>query len=1050
MKKEILRIIASVFAGVLISAGGNAQTITLSGSVITQPCNNNGSIGVSAVGLTPPINYKYDNYYANVTIHHNGVNSTSDILSNIPAYCSAYSASPFDNTWFVTATDANTSVSTSVTLVPPFTYSVTQTPANCPAQNTVSASMTGGSPPYTLQWTNVNTSNSYNNNPTALPNGSYSLVVTDNAGCTVETKKDSVLYYVMSNSGITGSISTTPANCTNGTAIMNVSGGVLPYTYQWHNNATTASLINLTGGPVNCVVTDAQGCQNSFYGFIQQSVFINLNPVITPATCTQSNGAIQLFPTGGTGPYTYLWSTSANTQNISNLNGGSYGVVVTDANGCTANNNIFVSASSPVQVTYMSQASSCTSPTGGATLSISGGSAPYSVIWNTFPNNTTGTSISGMPAGAYSFKVTDNNGCVRTGFVNIPSASTLSAGITSAPVYCPATSGSMAAVAVGNSPPFSYQWSNSSTSATITSAPMGVYTCTITDAAGCKVVKTLNLQQTSPISLGMASSNVSCKFSTDGSATVTAFGGNAPYTYQWSNSQTGSTATSLGMNTYYVTATDASGCTKTGKVIIGNSATTNSCYCTITGKVYVDANNNCVMDSGENGVPNVQIHCSSMGYAYTDGTGQYSFQVPTGNYTISETILQTYPLASCQSNNQPVNAVAASNCVQTVNFANNVLPVSDLRIVTFNQWIPPILGNTYSQKVSVYNDGTVTESLANLGYWHDGQLSFNSCTPWSLSQQNATSHPNWYSITSGFPTLSPGANTSAIMSYNVPTNIPLNTKLLFRDTIAKTSPIGTNWLTDNSPWNNLNYFEPSVVASFDPNYKEVSPSGVGAAGNILHKDSILTYVIHFQNEGSWFAQNVVITDSIDVDLNIHSLRPGESSHQYTLTIDDNRVARFTFSNINLPYKSFYGDALSSGHVSYSIRLNKNLPVGSTIRNNAAIFFDFNEPVITNTTLNTLVLPVGMEEQLQKKTAGSLVYPNPAGNTFSIVFHAGDNEKGVLAVYDISGRKMRSATIDITAGMNHLDQDCSDMQQGIYIVEVVTSHQKLTNRLVITR
>ena len=120
----------------------------------------------------------------------------------------------------------------------------------------------------------------------------------------------------------------------------------------------------------------------------------------------------------------------------------------------------------------------------------------------------------------------------------------------------------------------------------------------------------------------------------------------------------------VGMGKYYLTVTDANGCKKTQQVTIGDNATSTSCYCTITGTVYADANNNCSQDGGENGIHNVQIHVSGMGYVYTNSNGVYQMQVPSGTYTVSETVQQIYPLAGCQTNHQVVNVTAASNCMR--------------------------------------------------------------------------------------------------------------------------------------------------------------------------------------------------------------------------------------------------------------------------------------------------------------------------------------------------------------------------------------------------
>jgi hypothetical protein len=1033
---------------VMCTANFNAQTIT--GTVITQPCNNNGQIGVTVSGLTPPITYIYSGGLSGQSFTHSNVSTTSDNLTGIGAYYSPWGNA---NVWSIKASDLSGSAAITLTLNPAFTIdSINVIPANCPAMSTVQAvNFIGGTSPFSCLWTNQTTSQNYSGNPATVSNGPYVLTVTDGVGCIVSTPSFSGGIYVWSNSNININMTGTSANCTNGTATATATGGTSPYTYLWNNNAASQSISGLSQGQFWCTATDAIGCQSTGYYYVQQAVTINYNQTITNATCLQNNGAITSFVNGGTAPYTYLWSNTATTANLTGLTGGqSYQVVVTDANGCTAINSVYVGVTTPIAVNYNTSPSSCTASTGAATLIATGGATPYSFLWYTFPSNTTGSTISSKPSGFYSFQVTDANGCVQTGQAYIPPVSAINAVLNSANIVCPATSGTITTSVSSPNPPYTYLWSNSATTSGISSVPLGSYNCTITNAVGCSVVKNALVAQSSPINVGLSSTPVTCMYSANGSMTASATGGTGPYTYTWSNSQTGATATSLLPGTYYVYVTDANGCHDHNHGNVGNSMSSNACYCTITGTVYNDANNNCVQNSGENGVQNIQIHCSGIGYAYTNSNGVYSFMAPSGTYTITESVQQIYPLASCQSNNQVVTVTAAANCVSTVNFANNTVPISDLRIITSNvNW--PIPGNTYNQKVIVQNDGTLTESTIKIGYTHDGQLSYSSCTPWALTQQNSTTYPNWYSITSGFTTLNPGAGSTNYVSYNVPTNIPLNTAVVFNDTVAKSAPISTSWLTDNTPWNNVDNHTAYVIGSFDPNFKEVSPQGIGSQGNILVKDSILTYIVHFQNTGSYYAQNIVVVDTLDSDLSVTTLRPGYSDHTYTTSINETGVVKFTFPNIHLPWKSQYGDVLSSGMVTYSVKLKKNLALGTQIKNRAAIYFDYNDPIITNTTLNTLSAgPVSVTEIRGIDRNGALLFPNPANNYFTLAVTSAKNEDGMLSVFDISGREVSSKIVVLQTGENNLVENTSNLESGIYFVQLKSASTVVGKKLIIEK
>ncbi len=400
----------------------NAQTMT--GTVLTQPCNNNGSIGVTVTGLTPPINYTYKNlaiFYSPIV--HNNILSSSDIVSGLAANQLTYSNA---NTWTVTATDGTNTAVCVVTLTPAFTNSITvATNASCPAMGTLQATgFIGGTAPYACLWTELSTTQTYTANPALVPQGTYSLVVTDGAGCSVNSVSDSSGINVYIYTPIMLTFTGTPANCTNGTASVAAFYGTSPYTYLWSNGATTPSIGGLTQGHYDCLITDAVGCQQAshgiagagFYGYdVSQTTTINFNTSITNATCLQSNGSILGFASGGTSPYTFLWSNGSNSSNISNLLGGNYSVQITDASGCTKVNPVNISATTPISVTYAASPSSCTAPTGSATITATGGLAPYTIVWNTYPTSVMGNVISNKSSGVYPFTITDANGCIRTG-----------------------------------------------------------------------------------------------------------------------------------------------------------------------------------------------------------------------------------------------------------------------------------------------------------------------------------------------------------------------------------------------------------------------------------------------------------------------------------------------------------------------------------------------------------------------------------------------------------------------------------------------------------
>jgi hypothetical protein len=1038
MKKLLLSALAAL-CGVTSS---NAQTMT--GTVTTVPCNHDGVYAVTVTGLTAPISYTYYIGASGPVVHSN-VNSLTDQVTGF---------SP-SNYGYVQcfASDGVNSASVYSNYSMPFIVVTSATNPMCPnTTGTLSASSFSGTPgPFTYNWTNINTLANYIGNNIPAPIGQYTVSVTDQVtGCIVEAADSSYIYQT---SNITLNYFTTAANCTNGTASVSASGGVAPYTYQWNTGANSSSITNLIQGVYTATVTDALGCTSDNWNsaYVQQSINININPSVTHATCVQNNGSAIAFPSGGMPPYTYLWSNGQNSQTLTGASGGTfYTVIATDANGCTGTGYATINATTPVNVTFTASPSSCTAPTGSASLTITGGTGPYTTVWNTFSGTTTNTTISGVTAGLYSFTVTDAVGCIRSGAVNILPVSTINVTMVASSVICPATTGNVLTAVSGSNPPFVYNWSNGSTATQINGVPLGGYSCVITDALGCSVTRSASLHASSPIMVGLTSTPATCKFNADGTVTANATGGTAPYAYVWSNGQTGATASGLTYGNIWVSVTDANGCRSTDNTYVTYNAANTSCYCTISGKVYADANGNCTIDGGETGIHNIMIHCSGIGYAFTDASGNYSFQVPTGTYTLTESVNSSYPLALCQSNAQVQAVTGSAGCVSTVNFANNVIPLHDLHIITTSN-IPPIPGNAYHQKVIIENNGTLQEAGVQIGYTNDGQLGSFTQIPNLLTQLDAVNYPNWYSVQSGFSSLTPGTYSDIDLTYNTPTNIPLGTVVNFYDSTAHMAPIDPTWLTDQTPWNNVQHYQSTVVGSFDPNFKEVSPAGIGAQGYIASKDSLLSYVIHFQNEGTYFAQNISVIDSLDSDLDWTSLRPGYSDHSYTTVVSESGVITFKFAGINLPWKSQYGDLMSSGMVTYTIKRKRNVGQGTQFKNTAAIYFDYNEPVITNTTVNTLNdLLSSVDEKALLDNSDVVLYPNPASHNLSIAINSKENSKAQVRVLDVTGKVLSAQDITLESGKNVVSQNTTDLPSGIYFVQVKGNDSFITKKLVIIK
>jgi uncharacterized repeat protein (TIGR01451 family) len=1030
-----------LFLFIAFANAAMAQTATF--SIITPACHNDGMITAGFTGVTAPLTVTWTTYGTSGTsIVHTGVSGLSDILTG-------YSGGPLS----IDAVGPDSVHAVGFySGAPPFTYTDASTSAMCPALGRDTIIVAGGTAPYTYSWFNkatmgfVGTGSALN-----LPSGSYGVTITDAAGCVFGSLVNADFLSVFTSAPFHDSMSVTPANCTNGTATGTpVGSGLAPYSYLWSNGATTPTISGLVTGAYSVRITDANGCSDSAAVFVPQTMVISAPVVPTPATCVANNGALSAFGSGGTPPYTYLWSNGATTQSQVSLPSGFYSLHITDANGCVGFGAGFVGASTPITVSYTTSPSLCTAPTGTATLALSGGTGVYTVQWITSPVQTSLTAT-GLTYGTYAFHVTDGVGCVQSGTVYVPPIDIISVSFSAVPALCTLSNGSLMAMPVGGVAPYHYLWSTGATTAAITSQPGGVYNLTITDNLGCQVAKTPYLPINSPVGVGVVTTPASCIFTSDGTDSAIVWGGTPPYTYAWSNGGTTRTVTSLPTGPYWLTVSDVAGCISSGhySFIDYNPAGT-SCYCTIGGLVFADYNGNCVQDGGEPGIPNIQIQISGRGYTYTDATGHYAMKVPAGSYTVSETVLAFYPLAVCQTNNISVT-VAGGGCTVTQDFANAIDSIHDMHISTWDYYNAAVVGHAYVQATIVTNEGTMNEDSVLIGYHPDGQLFAPTIVPGGIFSGT----PYWYTTPApAFFTLAPGANQQFLMTYSVPTNIPIGTNVVFKDSVSFKGDM-LNWLTDYSPWNNVNYFTTTTSASFDPNFKEVSPKGTGATGIISYTDSVLEYMVHFQNTGTSMAENITVIDTLDDNLNWSTLRPVYQSAkcQVTLTqVGSKKIAKFVFNNINLP--AMANEPLASnGMFTYTVHLQPSLPAGSQIRNHASIYFDYNEPVVTNSTINTIgtanPIFVGVKSIAGPKTTFA-IYPNPANNVCNAVINAITSGSATIEVADITGKVISSKVTSLQKGAQTIQVDISSLTPGAYVVSFIQNGSTQSEKLVIIK
>jgi hypothetical protein len=601
---------------------GEPTPLNIQTSTVDVKCfaGNDGSATVTPSGGTAPYTYFWSNGQTTAT--------ATGLTAGIHT---------------VTVRDANWCVQVgSVTIKQPnlLIVSTTKSDINCNAGNdgTVTLSVSGGTAPYSYNWSNGST----NQNQTGLVAGTYRATVTDANGCTqisVATLNQPTAVVLATNQ--------TNVKCNgdkNGTAGVVANGGSAPYSYIWSNGGATATISGLAAGSYTVTVTDTKGCKKTASVLITEPAKLILTITGSTLKCGGGNvGTASVVVVGATAPYKYKWSNGATAASLTGLVAGTYTVTVTDGNGCTAKSDAVVTEPTSIQLTTVATDPKCfNSSTGGAEVSASGGTAPYTYLWSL---GQTTAIITGMPAGTYSVTVTDANGCTKSTDVvlNNPAPIVVTATVTD--VKCNGqSSGSITAAASGGSGSYAFNWSNGGTSATNSGLGAGIYTVTVTDSKACTAVKSFEVKQPVKIVLEIAAQNIKCNGAKDGSIKMKIVGGVSPFTTIWSNGSSATTLTGLAAGIYTVTVTDANGCSEKGTaeilepsaLVLTTTAQNEKCY------------------GQKNGAANVTP---------SGGTAPYSFKWSNGS-TIAA-------IANLAPGSYTVTVTDKNNCVKTASVTIN-------------------------------------------------------------------------------------------------------------------------------------------------------------------------------------------------------------------------------------------------------------------------------------------------------------------------------------------------------------------------------------------
>jgi uncharacterized repeat protein (TIGR03803 family) len=511
---------------------------------------NNGSVRIAVHGGVLPYTYQWVGKLGQV-----GIDS---LLNNL--YAGGYTC---------TVTDAHSCVtSTSIVIKSPSplkdSTTYTSTPCTKSTGSAAVVMVTGGVYPYSYLWSpgsNTNTSD------TGLTSGSYTCTITDSNKCIQKT-----IVVVPNTGGPRDSIITsTNETCYGqsiGSASAGVKGGYLPYVFKWTpsgGNKTAAA--NLPAATYTFSVTDSIGCVSTATIDISEPTKLvdSTIKVINVSCFGFNNGRIEIGTKGGVPPYNYVWSNgSGDADSAINLVAGSYSCTITDSNNCNAPAQVIAITSPMVLSTdTMATATKCGTSNGSASVVSIGGTRPYTYLWSNSGSDSTITNVAGGIT--YSCQITDANGCINKVNIIVPdTGGPKDTIVLNNSINCYGNNnGSAIANVVKGTAPFTYSWSPSSagTNQFAINLVAGGYTCTITDATGCKGSSAINISQPGQITYSFVTVGVCYGANSGGSAVVKVAGGIPPYTFNWSS--LGSTTDSLeniGPGSYVCTILDSNKC----------------------------------------------------------------------------------------------------------------------------------------------------------------------------------------------------------------------------------------------------------------------------------------------------------------------------------------------------------------------------------------------------------------------------------------------------------------------------------------------------------
>lgn len=371
---------------------------------------------------------------------------------------------------------------------------------------------------------------------------------------------------------LTISVSSESTNCTddpNGSATVTALGGKSPYSYEWSNGGTTATISNLVAGPYLVTVTDALGSKKNTLVTVQANNQLVVNFDQSSIVCAnQKDGKVIAIPQGGVAPFTYLWEDGSKEAYLEGVGAGTYKVTITDVKGCRLEEAVWVDEPDELRIDAFYNHVSCGETADGSmTVTAKGGTGNYTFLWEL--DGKGGPSRENLEPGLYSVTVTDANGCTAMICPEIIQSQPPALSPSSIPETCPGEGDGRGTVTVnGDSPPYRFEWpNNESEYSTAFNLTAGTYVVTVTNFRNCSAtVEVVVGQAGGGFGFVVETNGITCGNAPNGAANVRITGGVGPFNYEWIDESTNmvvsqaAAVNNLAPGNYEVRVTDANGC----------------------------------------------------------------------------------------------------------------------------------------------------------------------------------------------------------------------------------------------------------------------------------------------------------------------------------------------------------------------------------------------------------------------------------------------------------------------------------------------------------